>query len=198
MPRIDLIEPYAVRFARQSVRDSLMSHGEEVVLLHTYHVNVDQEHAQRCPVCWDDVYEGTTHFDCEHCYGTSFDGGIKNIFRAWAIFTDAEDHEDFSKRGMWHPKECNMHTEHVPDLWQRDYVARVTSWTLDHKVNGIEGIYVCKEVANESVRTGNRIGQTGFDNIGQRADMQRIGDEMPIYKYELVGQRFDRYDGMER
>ena len=36
MARLDLIEPYAVRFARQSIRDSLSSHGEEVVLMHAY------------------------------------------------------------------------------------------------------------------------------------------------------------------
>lgn len=198
MARIDLIEPYAVRFARQSIRDSLMSHGEECILFKTYHVNEDQDVQPRCPVCWDDVYEQNQSFDCDRCYGTGFDLGVKHVFRAWAIFTDAQDEEQISSRGYWHPQDCNMQTEHIPDLWQRDYVARISGWTADHRPTGVEGFYVLKQVTNESLRTGNRIGQTSFDNVGQRADVQHIAKEMPICKFPIIGQVFHRYDGRER
>lgn len=198
MARVDLVEPYAIRFARQSIRDSLMSHGEEVVLLHTFHVNTDQDTAPRCSACWDDIYQANETFDCPTCYGTSFQGGIKSALRAWGIFTDSQDAENVSKRGVWHPQDSNLHTEHLPDLWQRDFVVRVTGWTTDHRPVGVSGIYVMKNVLNESVRTGNRIGQTLFDIVGQRADIQRIAEEMPIYKYPLIGEKFDRYDGKDR
>lgn len=194
MARIDLPENYAVRQLRSNVRDSLMSHGEEVVLLHTFHVNEDQGTVPRCPECYDDLYEASDKNDCGTCYGTTFSGGIKDAKRAWAIFTDASDDEVVGKRGVWHPVKRNLHTEYTPDLWQHDFVVRVTYWSDDHRPQGVEGIYVCDSVTNESLRTGNRPGNTRLDNVGQRADLQRISEQMPIYKLPIVGVQFNRQD----
>ncbi|QIG58325.1 hypothetical protein SEA_SKOG_173 [Gordonia phage Skog] len=198
MAKIELIEPYAVRQARQHIRDSLMSHGEEVILLHTYHVNEDQDKHPRCPACWDDIYEQNSKQDCPTCFGTTFQGGIKQALRAWAIFTDAQDTETTSKRGVWNPREVTMHTEHLPDLWKRDFVVRVNGWTPDHRPTGVAGIWVMREVTNESLRTGNRLGQTSFDIVGQRADMTKLSEDMPIFRYPVVGERFERFDGRPR
>lgn len=198
MPRIELVEPYAVRLARQSIRDSLMSHGEECILLHMYHVNEVDGIVPRCPNCYDDVYEQGSEYNCPQCYGTTFDGGVKDVYRAWAIFTDAQDSENLTDKGIWHPRDASVHTEHIPDLWQRDFVVRVNQWSLDHRPLSIEGVYVFKQVTNETLRTGNRHGQTWFDNIGQRADVQWISTSMPIYNYPFVGQVFNRYDGKPR
>lgn len=198
MPRIDLPEPYAVRLARQSIRDSLMSHGEECILLHMFHVPESEGKDPRCPICYDDVYTASAEFDCSRCYGTTFDGGVKYANRAWGIFGDALDQETFGKRGLWHPTERTLQTEHMPDMWKRDFVVRVDSWTLDHRPTGIEGIYVFDEVNNESIRTGNHYGQTELHPIGQRANLKKISEDMPIYKYAVVGKVFNRFDGRER
>ena len=198
MPVIKLPEPYAVRQARQSVRDSLMSHGEECILVHMYHANEVQDTRARCPVCYDDVYKQGERYDCSRCYGTTFDGGVKDALRAWAIFTDANDEETFDKVGLWHPIKCSIQTEPFPDLWQRDYIIRVARWSQDHRPEEIEGIYVLKQVTNESLRTGNMHAQTRYDTLGQRADGQLIADDMPIYQYPVVGQRFDRFDWRPR
>jgi hypothetical protein len=40
--------------------------------------------------------------------------------------------------------------------------------------------------------------QTVYDTISQRADLQMIADNMPIYLYPTVGIRFDRFDGRPR
>ena len=104
MPRIDLPENYAIRNARQWVRDSLMSHGEECVLLCAYHVTTDFDTQPRCPACYDDMYEQPDQQDCATCYGTTFLGGIKSAYRAWGIFTDAVDQEDQTKYGMQYIK----------------------------------------------------------------------------------------------
>jgi hypothetical protein len=192
--RIDLPENYAVRNARRSIQDSLMSHGEECVLLSCYHVNLDHATRPRCPECYDDLYEAGQKQDCGTCYGTTFLGGVKNARRAWAIFTDAADEEALSKHGLWHPVARKMQTEYLPDIWQHDFVARVTSWTTDHRPRGIEGIYVMASVNNESLRTGNRPGQIAFDAIAQNAQLERLAEQMPIYRYPLVGVRFDRHD----
>ena len=199
MPRIDLTEPYAIRQARESVRDSLRSHGEECVLLHMHHANEAQDVVPRCVDCFDDVYKQGDKYDCPRCLGTTFDGGVAQAFRAWAIFTDAQDVETFGKRGLWHPIAATVQTEHLPDLWQRDYIVRVAKWTDDHRVEEIDGIYVLKAVTNESLRTGGSVkGQTVYDTIGQRADLSMVAENMPIYLYPLKGQRFNRFDGRPR
>lgn len=198
MARIDLVEPYAVRLARQSIRDSLMSHGEECVLIHTWHANEGEGVQPRCPVCWNDIYKQADRFDCDRCYGTTFDLGVKQAYRAWAIFTDSNDDESFGRRGLWHPMASSMHTEHMPDLWKRDFVIRVNRWSPDHRVLEVDGMYVMKQVTNESLRTGNAHGQTNLDNISQIADLDRISDDMPISRFPVIGQRFDRWDNKVR
>ena len=196
--RIDLVEPYAVRQARQAIKNSLQSHGEECILLHMFHVNEVGPDVQRCPQCFDDLYKDGDKFDCPRCFGTTFDGGVRDAYRGWAIFTDSQDEETVSRQGVWHPIARSMHTEWQPDLWQRDYVIRVAEWSLDHRPVSIEGIYVMKEVQNESLRTGNYAGQTSVDNVGQRCDLDRVAEEMPIWRYQVVNQRFDRWDGAAR
>lgn len=192
--RIDLPENYAVHQARQAVKNSLQSHGEEVVLLSCYHVNSDYDDQPRCPECFDDLYQAGEKNDCPTCYGTTFQGGIKNAYRAWALFTDAADQEDHTKHGVWHPIKRNVHTEHLPDIMEHDFIIRVTSWSTDYRPVGVEGIYVCDVVTNESLRTGNRPGQITMDAVGQRADVERLSEQMPIYRYPIVGTRFGRMD----
>lgn len=198
MVRIDLQEPYAIRMARESVRDSLRAHGEECILVHMFHVAEVQDKQPRCPVCYDDVYKQGERFDCPECFGTTFQGGINQAFRAWGMFGDSADTESFNKRGMWHPIARTLHTEHFPDMWQRDYVVRVTQWSADHRPLGIEGIYVLKEVANETLRTGPHFGQAELHAVGQRADLQKISDAMPIHNYPVIGKVFNRFDGRPR
>lgn len=198
MPVIKLPEPYAIRQARESVRDSLRSHGEECVLLHMYHVNEVQDKQPRCSWCFDEVYKQGDKYDCDRCLGTTFEGGVAQAFRAWAVFTDAQDVETFGKRGLWHPIASSVQTEPFPDLWQRDYVVRVAQWTQDHRVAEVDGIYVLKAVTNESLRTGSMNAQTAYDTIGQRADLSMVADTMPIYKYPVKGVKFDRFDGRPR
>jgi hypothetical protein len=106
--------------------------------------------------------------------------------------------ETFGKRGLWHPIASSVQTEHLPDLWQRDYVVRVGKWGPDHRVESVDGIYVFKQVVNESLRTGAMRGQTVYDTISQRADLQLIAENMPIHRYPVEGVQFDRFDGRPR
>lgn len=163
-----------------------------------YHANEVQDQVPRCSACYDDIYKQGDRYDCRRCYGTTFEGGVASAHRAWAIFTDAQDVETFGKRGIWHPIASTVQTEHLPDLWQRDYVVRVNRWTPDHRVAEVDGIYVLKQVVNESLRTGAMRAQTVYDTIGQRADLSMIAENMPIYLYPVKGQRFDRFDGRPR
>jgi hypothetical protein len=168
------------------------------VLISTDHVTTDHATQPRCPECYDDLYEAGQKQDCGTCYGTTFQGGIKDVHRAWAIFSDSTDEEAQSKHGLWHPIARKLQTEHMPDIWQHDFVARVTSWSEDWRPQGVEGIYVMAAVNNESLRTGNRPGQIPFDAIAQNANLERLSEQMPIYRYPIVGIQFNRYDGRIR
>jgi hypothetical protein len=162
-----------------------------------FHVAEDEDTVSRCPACYDDIYEQPDRFDCTRCYGTSFDGGVKERWRAWAIFTDTLEVEDISARGVWHPIKRQLHTEHKPDLWKRDFVVRATDWD-GTTIVAVEGIYVFDDVTMESLRTGNQSGQITRDVVGQRASLNRISEEMPIYQLPLAGRSFARFDGKPR
>jgi hypothetical protein len=163
-----------------------------------YHVNEVPRDQPRCPVCYDDLYKGSDSSRCTRCYGTTYDGGVAQFARAWAVFTDAQDQEDQDRRGLWHPRPRRIHTEWYPDLWQRDYIIRVPHWSPEHRVMEIDGIYTVKEINNESIRTGNAFGQTSVDALSQRGEIDRVGDQMPIYQFPAVGKIINRYDGNPR
>lgn len=201
MARIDLPEPYAVNQLRKCIKESLQSHGEECVLFSMYHVVADGPtggQRARCPECWDDIYQQPSKYDCTTCYTSTFAGGLKAVNRAWGMFSDALDVETVDKQGVWTPDKRNLQTECSPVLMERDFVARVSDWTLDHKPNKIEGIYVVDKVTVESLRTGNRYGQQRVDIVGQKTDLTRLQNTHPIYKYPLLGATVPRFDGLVR
>ena len=198
MPRVDLPEDWAVGHLRQAVRDSLMSHGEECILLSMYHVARDQGTVPRCPDCYDDVYASDSRPDCTRCWGTSFDGGVSVAARSWGLFTDADNDENLRRDGVWANNNRQLQTEPHPELWQHDYVVKVLRWTKDHRPVSIEGVYVTDVVDVVSLRTGNLTGNTERDNVGQRTVLDRVPDDHVIYQYPIIGQRFDRIDGKER
>ena len=198
MARFDLPEPWAVSMLRESVRDSIRSHGEECILLSMYHVARDQDIVPRCPDCYDEVYSSDSRADCTRCWGTSFDGGVLVAARAWGLFTDADNDENFRRDGVWANSNRQLQTEPNPQIWQHDYVVRVQSWTKDYRPLSIEGIYTADVVDVVSLRTGNVPGNTARDNVGQRTALDRVPDDQVIYRYPIIGQRFDRLDGKAR
>ena len=197
MARIDLFENYAVNLTRQSVRDSLMSHGEEAILLSMYHANADKDF-KRCPSCWDEDYNQPEDNTCTICYGTTFYGGVKQACRAWAIFTDQNQDEEIGKRGVWASDKRKIQTEPFPNLIQHDFVVRIRRWSRDHKPLEVEGFYVCGEVSQDSIRTGNKFGQYSWDSVGQNASLEELSSSEPITKYPVLGKSFPRWDGKVR
>ena len=76
MAVVKLVENWAVSQLRSQVRDSLIYHGEQCILLSLYHSFSDPE-ADRCPRCTNDTYSGGEAW-CPVCYGTSFNGGVRS------------------------------------------------------------------------------------------------------------------------
>jgi len=199
MPRIDLPEDYAVALLRQSVRDSLMSHGEEVIILSLYHVSSDEGTQPRCPVCYDDVYAQSENQQCTKCWGTTFDGGVRVAARCWALFTDQESQEEsLGKHGVYGPDQRQVQVEYPPELRERDFIIRVRRWASDHTPLEIQGFYILGKPDPTSLRTGNRFGQYEWDYAGTVAPVSEASSSHVITKYPVRGETFARIDGKPR
>jgi hypothetical protein len=186
---IKLVENYAVSMARHDVRDSLQMHGERCIVLAMYHNYADKEDFPACPYCTDDVYTGSGKL-CTVCFGTSIQGGVKQAALVWGMFTDDVKDEKASSRGLWKTDEREFHTQHTPLLVEHDYVVRVRRWNDDYTPAEIEGYYGIRAVTQNSLRTGDRFGQTTADIVGQRAQISRVSDAVDIAKYPVIGVSF--------
>lgn len=200
MPRRDLPEDYAVRQLRQSVRDSLSAHGEEVIILALYRPSADQDTQPRCPVCFNDVYNQPEDQECTQCWGTTFSGGVKIAARIWALFTDmGQNEEKLGKHGVYSPDNRSVQLEYPPLVSERDILIRVRRWDVEHRPLEVEGFYYLGKSDPTSLRTGNRFGQYGWDLVGQRAPVSRLDDSSHVItKYPVIGRVFDRLDGRLR
>lgn len=196
MSRYDLPEDYSVRLLRQSVRDSLMSHGEEAIILALYHASIDQDTQPRCSLCYDDVYHQPEDQTCTRCWGTTFEGGVKTVARVWALFTDGDTNEEvLSKRGTFNPDTRNVQTEYPPVILSGDYIVRVRRWSRKgHIPVEVEGFYQLGKVDPLSLRTGLRFGQYDWDYVSQTAPVSEVTTSHVITQYPIVGQAFRRLD----
>jgi len=183
---VKLVEDWATTQVRRDIRDSLQSVGEPAILLALRHPGADAD-AARCD-CHDDVYnDGET--GCPRCYGTSFADPIKTAALVWAVFTDMVDAETLSDKGTFTPDQRIVQTEGYPRLMEHDVVVRVRRWNDDLPVE-IEGFYGVQQVTVDSVRTGGRFGQYGWDIVGQKATCTRLSTSAPITQYPVLGQTF--------
>jgi len=176
MAVIKLVEPYAVNYARTCVRDALMYHGEEAILLSLYR---ETDNVQRCPRCHNDAYNDSEE-DCPVCYATTWysdadqKGGVKEAVRAWCIFTDHSISEQYGQYGTFTPDQRTVQTEAFPMLIEHDFIVRVKRWSSAHEVLEVGGFYQVDAVTRNSLRTGSQYGQTWQDVIGQSAQCSWI------------------------
>lgn len=177
MAIIKMWEPWGVTYRRTQVRDSLIYHGEEAVLLQMYR---GDDRVSRCPRCSTDAY-GDGEQMCPVCYGTNFYddkarvGGVKSANRAWCVFTDHTVSEQYGQYGTLRPDQRMMQCEAFPLLTEHDFVVRVKRWNpLTHTVLEVGGIYQIDAVTRESLRTGSRYGQTRDDIVGQSAQVSWV------------------------
>lgn len=187
MAIIKLVEPYAVNFARTQVRDSLISHGEEAILLSLYR---EDDNIARCSRCTNDVFTQGQQ-DCPVCFGTSFQGGIKDARRAWCVFTDHTVSEQYGQYGTLTPDQRMVQCEAFPLLVEHDWVVRIKRWSPAHTVLEVGGFWQVDAVTRNSLRTGSHYGQTFEDVIGQAAQCSWFPpDTSAIQLYPILGQTF--------
>lgn len=182
MGRFDFPESFAINLARQSVRDSLMSHGEMAIAFAAFHPSRDKDAERyRCPH-YDDIYKDKRgDGNCTECYNTSYTR-FKEVARVWAIFTDSNNKETSAKTGTFIPTNKSVHTEFTPELVSGDYIVRVSYWNGKQPMV-VEEVYEIDDVQPESLRTGARFGQAYYDTIGQRLQVHKERSDHALMSY---------------
>lgn len=200
MAVIRLPQPYTVSWAAKNTREALASLGEECVILHTYHINEDLDTRSRCQN-FNPIYKQEDHWNCVYCFGTTFQGGVKEVWRAWGIFTDKPIDEKYAKTGEWEPDNRSVQIENEPTLIRHDFIARVARWDNTHSPIAFGDRYVIDVVRELTIRTGNVYGQPpdGSQKYGQSANLHRLPDNHPIQNYVIPsGIPIPRVDGLPR
>jgi len=189
MAVIQLPQPYAVAQLRKDVRDSLMTNGEQVILLALWHPG--EEGAVPCPQCGDDMYK-SPEMDCTSCWGTMFDGGVRRAMKVWAMFSDKTYSEVHGRRGEFHPDQREIQLEAFPEVIEHDVVVRIRQWNADGTPNLVHAYYELSQVQRRSLRTGNRFGQWSWDVVAQKAQLSLVPESARgITGYPIVGQPFE-------
>jgi hypothetical protein len=83
-----------------------------------------------CTVCASDriskAYGQATRNKCPSCFGTRFEGGYRALIVRPAIFTDADDGQSFTARGVVSPQEVHLETTSDFRVHGGDYAMRAT------------------------------------------------------------------------
>lgn len=87
-----------------------------------------------CTVCASDriskAYGQPSQNKCPSCFGTRFEGGYRALIVRPAIFTDADDGQSFTARGVVAPQEVHMETTSDFRVNSGDYAMRATGERL--------------------------------------------------------------------
>jgi hypothetical protein len=191
-PRVYSLTPTVVRVPRQhtvdrttkQVMESMQSVGEECIALTMFHPSVD-ETQPRCSECYDPIYKQNAKSDCSSCFGTTIEGGVKYVQRAWATFTESTNEEKYTKRGAWQPDEREVQIEAFPQLARHDYLVRVKRWDLNFGPLELADRYILGTVTEVVLHAGSRFSQQDIDKVGQKSSLQMLPKNHVIYRYEI-------------
>ena len=84
----------------------------------------------RCPTCYlaegvvAAAYGQGSQNRCPDCYGTSFEGGLRAVIYRPALFTDVDEDEQKTQRGIARPANVNVESTHDFRVLHGDYVFR--------------------------------------------------------------------------
>jgi hypothetical protein len=129
-------QDWAISQERQRHNQALLSVGEYAMFALMWHIQ-DYEaglvgHCTRCygptPGANQDViasvYKQATQNRCPDCYGTTYEGGYKALIVRPSIFSDTDEGETFSQRGVVHSSDINVETTIGFRVRSGDYVFR--------------------------------------------------------------------------
>lgn len=91
-----------------------------------------------CTVCASDrisqAYGQASRNKCPSCFGTRFEGGYRALIVRPATFTDADDSQSFTARGVVAPQEVHLETTSDFRAHSGDYAMRATGERLQLRV----------------------------------------------------------------
>lgn len=126
-------QDWAVEQERRRHNEALWYFGENAYFCLLWHLEDHQRGlVDRCQTCYKSfgdiaaVYGQPSEAKCPDCFGTSFDGGFKALIIRPAIFSDSDESEKKSRRGVVHSNDLTI--ESTPDFRIRtgDYCFRAT------------------------------------------------------------------------
>jgi len=188
MAVVKLVEDYAVSQLRKDVRDAMVMTGELALVLQLFHPGDDD--TVPCPQCGDDIYK-SPEADCPSCYGTSFDGGVRQAIKVWTVFGDNVEGEKYGPRGVWQTDNRTIQFEAFPAVSDHDVLVRIEEWSSDGIPLAVKGFYMLQQVVVRSLRTGPRWGQQVADVVGQKAQVWELSPEHKMIRnYPIIGRSF--------
>lgn len=126
-------QPWAVEQERRRHNEALFQFGENTMFCLMWHIaDFNAKLVERCPTCYEsmgeiaEVYGQPSKNKCLDCFGTTFEGGFKALIVRPAIFSDSDENETLTKRGLAHPQSLSI--DSTPDFRIRtgDYCFRAT------------------------------------------------------------------------
>jgi hypothetical protein len=144
------VQNWAIQQERQRHIEAILWVGEPTLFLLLWKVeDYEAGYVARCPRCRlsDDslndriekVYQQPVQATCPYCFGTTFDGGVRAKVVRPAIFTDSNEIERKSARGVIYPESCVVESTDDFRARQGDYACRQdgSRWQLSQP-NGIQ------------------------------------------------------------
>lgn len=128
-------QTWAIQNAILSHEQALYLVGEYVMFALMWHLE-DFEHGLvgRCPSCFPDssnleravqaTYQQADSYRCPDCYGTTFEGGVRALIIRPAIFTDVDQQDTNTARGVVHSGIVNVQSTTDFRVRNGDYVFR--------------------------------------------------------------------------
>jgi hypothetical protein len=170
-------QDWAVVQERYRHDQAMYSVGEYAMFVMLWHVeDFERGYVVRCLRCYGDgtaraaaVYNQPRQNRCPECFGTTFEGGIRAKVVRPAIFTDTDDVENPSPRGVTHPQ--NLTVESTSDFRFRngDFVFRLdgSRWQLSAP-------------SRVTVRTGFAHPSQAATSMGYGPAMAQLEDETSV------------------
>lgn len=166
-------QPWAIEQERRRHNEALWHIGENTMFCLLWHQpDFEAGFVNRCPTCFEsqgiiaEVYGQPNENKCPDCFGTTFEGGFKALIVRPAIFSDSDQSESISRRGVVHPQQLSI--DSTPDfrIQTGDYCFRATGER-----------YYLRAPERVTLRTG--FGEPTLENSGIAYNHANAAEEDP-------------------
>lgn len=89
-----------------------------------------KEYGTRCSYCWDAKNEKVTRDHCEHCFGTSYEGGFYKGISTLMQFNQWAGTKSNTYFGKYEPNQVMAWTMNYPTIKPHDIIIRLTDYTV--------------------------------------------------------------------